>query len=59
MALRRNLERTLQQVEEALSRFDNGEYGVCKSCGNSIDPARLQALPHATRCLNCQRRVEH
>ena len=59
LALRGNLERTLQQVEEALSRFDNGAYGVCKSCGGSIDPARLKALPHAARCLNCQRRVEH
>ncbi len=59
LALRGNLERTLQQVEEALSRFDNGDYGACQLCGGMIDPARLKALPHATRCLNCQRRVEH
>ncbi len=59
LALRGNLERTLQQVEEALHRFDNGDYGVCKSCGKLIDPARLKALLHATRCLNCQRRLEH
>jgi len=59
LALRSNLERTLQQVEEALSRFASGAYGVCKSCGEPIDPARLKALPHATRCLDCQRRVEH
>ncbi len=59
LALRGNLERLLQQVEEALSRFANGNYGACKSCGNSIDPARLRALPHAARCLNCQRRLEH
>jgi RNA polymerase-binding protein DksA len=59
LALRSNLERTLQQVEEALSRYANGAYGLCKSCGDPIDPARLKALPHATRCLNCQRRVEH
>jgi RNA polymerase-binding protein DksA len=59
LALRGNLERTLQQVEEALSRFDNGDYGVCKTCGDPIDPARLKALPHAARCLDCQQRVEH
>ena len=59
LALHGNLERMLQQVEEALSRYDDGSYGVCKSCGGSIDPARLKALPHATRCFSCQRRVEH
>jgi DnaK suppressor protein len=59
LALRGNLVRTLQQVEEALSRFDNGEYGLCESCGDPIDPARLKALPHATRCLDCQRHAEH
>ena len=58
LALRDNLERTLKQVEKALHRFDNGAYGVCESCGGSIDPARLRALPHATRCLGCQRRLE-
>jgi DnaK suppressor protein len=42
-----------------LSRYADGAYGLCKSCGGPIDPARLRALPHATRCLNCQRRVEH
>ena len=59
LALRRNLEQTLKQVEKALNRFDNGDYGVCESCGQSIDPARLKALPHAARCLDCQRRLEH
>lgn len=59
LALRGNLERTLRQVEKALDRFEDGAYGVCESCGGSIDPARLKALPYATRCLDCQRRLEH
>ena len=58
LALRDNLQRTLRQVEKALRRYDNGVYGVCESCSGSIDPARLRALPYATRCLDCQRRLE-
>lgn len=58
LALRSNLERMLQQVEQALDRLNNGAYGVCESCGQPIDPARLKALPHAAHCLDCQRRLE-
>jgi DnaK suppressor protein len=58
LALRSNLEQTLKQVEKALERFSQGTYGLCESCGQTIDPARLKALPHASRCLDCQRRLE-
>jgi DnaK suppressor protein len=54
-----NLEQLLKQVERALYRFDNGLYGICESCGDAIDPARLKALPHAARCFDCQQRFEH
>jgi DnaK suppressor protein len=59
LALRGNLEQLLKQVERALYRFDNGLYGICESCGDAIDPARLKALPHAARCFDCQQRFEH
>ena len=58
LALRDNLERLLKQIEKALSRFSNGSYGICETCGQPIDPARLRALPHAARCFDCQRRRE-
>ncbi len=58
LALRGTLERRLQQVEGALGRFEDGTFGVCESCGQPIDPARLKALPHAACCLDCQRRLE-
>jgi RNA polymerase-binding transcription factor DksA len=35
-----------------------GKYGICESCGERIDPARLEILPEATLCLNCQRELE-
>ena len=56
LALRQNTEQLLIQVRDALAQFDRGVYGVCKSCGQDIDPARLQALPYVTLCLRCQQR---
>ena len=58
LALREHLERMLNQVEAALARLDAGTYGICEDCGEPIDPARLEALPYATLCLECQQRRE-
>ena len=44
----------LAKVEYALHKCDEGSYSLCDNCGQSIEPARLEALPHATLCLNCQ-----
>jgi len=38
--------------------MDAGTYGLCERCGNPIEPARLEALPHALLCLTCKRRDE-
>lgn len=48
----------LQEVELALQRMDRGEYGLCMDCGEAIPRARLETLPSAVRCLDCQRRLE-
>jgi DnaK suppressor protein len=58
LSLLQNSERVLAQVEAALSRFEQGVYGVCEQCGEYIDPARLKALPYATLCMSCQQRSE-
>jgi DnaK suppressor protein len=57
LALRRNAEQLLAQVEDALESFDQGSYGICERCGAEIDPARLKALPYAAYCLHCQQRL--
>ncbi|HEY7946752.1 MAG TPA: TraR/DksA family transcriptional regulator [Acidimicrobiales bacterium] len=44
----------LDEVEGALSRLDDGTYGVCQSCGASIDDARLAESPTAQSCADCQ-----
>lgn len=43
----------LKQVRSALKRIESGEYGSCAQCGETISPARLNALPYATRCIRC------
>jgi DnaK suppressor protein len=49
---------TVRRIEEALQRLAAGTYGVCASCQQPIAEARLQALPFATRCRDCQEREE-
>jgi RNA polymerase-binding protein DksA len=44
----------LAKVNHALHKFDEGTYGLCDNCGQSIDPARLEALPQANLCLRCK-----
>ena len=59
VALHRKVESTLEEVGRALGKFDKGTYGLCEVCGARIDRARLEILPHAKCCLDCQARQEH
>ena len=43
----------LRDISRALARLDAGDYGICASCGEPINPARLEALPYAERCISC------
>ena len=49
---------TLEQVDKALTRIDDGSYGLCEECGDSIPFVRLEALPFATLCVSCKRKEE-
>jgi RNA polymerase-binding protein DksA len=53
LAVKQNAKWLLVQVKEALDRFDDGTYGVCENCGQSIDPARLKAIPYTALCMSC------
>ncbi len=44
----------LQEVEDALTRIEEGEFGVCEECGEPIHKKRLDAVPWARYCLACQ-----
>jgi len=54
LALEKRAREQLAGVEHALSKFDEGTYGLCDICGQPIDPARLEALPQASLCLSCK-----
>lgn len=43
----------LKQIETALIRIENGDYGICISCEENISEARLKANPAALTCINC------
>ncbi|MFG1812868.1 TraR/DksA C4-type zinc finger protein [Kribbella sp. NPDC049174] len=58
MSLANNARDMLDQIERALSRIENGTYGICESCGNAIGKGRLQAFPRATLCVSCKEREE-
>lgn len=45
---------TLNKINEALRRLDEGTYGNCFECGEEIAEARLRALPFAVRCIDCE-----
>ena len=48
----------LQMVETALQRIREGSFGECSSCGNEINPKRLEAVPWTRYCIACQEKVE-
>jgi RNA polymerase-binding transcription factor DksA len=58
LALVRELQRSLDQVNEALQRMDAGTYGTCARCGKPIPEKRLQALPEAIHDIECQAQIE-
>lgn len=49
---------TLLQIENAIRRMDEGSYGRCANCGQNISVARLEALPWARFCVDCQELAE-
>jgi DnaK suppressor protein len=55
LALREHDEQHLAAIDEALKRIEAGTYGQCASCERPIAPERLDALPWAALCIECQR----
>ena len=49
---------TLDQVEAAIQRIENGGYGRCKECGEQIPENRLDAVPYAAECERCASQQE-
>lgn len=50
--------RILQLVNEALARLKTGDYGECVACHEEVEPKRLEAVPWARHCIDCQEKQE-
>ena len=48
----------LQMIDNALARIQNDRYGVCMECQKPIPVSRLQAIPYALFCIDCQSRKD-
>lgn len=44
---------TLNKIEEALRKIDEGTYGICEDCGSEIPEERLKVIPFAIYCVDC------
>lgn len=58
LGLASNDRKSLYELEDALKRIEDGDYGVCESCGMLITKVRLKAVPQARLCVKCQDRKE-
>ena len=54
LGLAANDRELLYQINEALERIEEGNYGLCVVCKKPIPATRLKAIPHAQTCLKCQ-----
>ena len=48
----------LQLIDEALGRIEKGDYGICQMCNVKISKKRLDAVPWAPYCIDCQQKAE-
>jgi DnaK suppressor protein len=55
LSLEHSLELKLKDVDTALEKIENGNYGICEKCGKEIDEDRLQACPEARICMKCKK----
>jgi len=58
LRLRDRERKLIKKIQQALTRIDEGEFGVCVECGEEIGIARLKARPMTTLCINCKSKQE-
>jgi DnaK suppressor protein len=57
LSLEENARASIAQLDRALKKLEDGSYGICDRCGQSIAEQRLETAPDSTLCIGC-RRVE-
>jgi RNA polymerase-binding protein DksA len=58
IALEANREKMLDGIDRSFERIHDGSYGRCEDCGCEIPSVRLEALPYAVRCVECEEKQE-
>jgi RNA polymerase-binding transcription factor DksA len=53
------LQSRAENLRQALNRIEDGTYGKCVSCGNEIQPARLEAIPSSKYCITCAQKASN
>lgn len=53
LSIEQNTLDLLKKVDHALDRIEQGDYGICETCGRSIPVERLDVLPYSTQCVEC------
>lgn len=58
LGLAEQASRTVSEIVLALERIEQGTYGTCENCDRSIAIERLEAIPYASRCAECQSKAD-
>ena len=58
LSLMQSDEMTLDSIEAAIEKIEDGVYGVCEDCTGPISKARLNAIPHTPLCIKCAQKNE-
>jgi RNA polymerase-binding protein DksA len=58
LSIANNVQDLLDKINRAVGKIEEGTYGICESCGEPIDAARLRALPHVSLCIRCKKAEE-
>jgi DnaK suppressor protein len=55
MHIQHRTKRLIQEIQDALMRIRNGDFGICEECGRDIEVERLKVQPTATLCISCKK----
>lgn len=58
LAVKSNLQMLLVKIKKSLQNLNSGKFGKCENCGKLIEDERLKAIPIATLCIACSKKVK-
>lgn len=58
LRIRERESRLISKIKDALSRVEDGSYGICEKCGSDIPIKRLNARPVTSQCIDCKEKEE-